>query len=157
MFAHRSPTFASRSGVVSIVKSVGIELPQLFPAERHRYGRFGRDTRRIDRRERLAAHVLIVVEKDLAGPLDGRPVHRDVVRVLPQHEPPNRLARETDRVVIELPQYRDVDVQAGAAARLYERGERQVIQRCLEPAGDFARLLEGGPIQLGLSALRLLT
>ena len=67
-----------------------------------------------------------------------------------QEELADRLGGSADDVVVELPENRHVDVEAGLAGRLDERGQGERIQQFLEPERDFDGLLEGLAVQLRL-------
>src|SRR5579862_25245 len=88
---------------------------ELLPRERHRDRRAGYPAWRIRDIQRLAPHVHVVVDEDLAGSLLDRPVHGDVFRVCAHQMASHGLADVTRFIESNRALDRHEDVQSGLA------------------------------------------
>src|SRR5437899_406940 len=72
------------------------------------------------------------------------------------HEAAQRFTRRSDRVIVQLAEDRNVDMESCPPRCLDERRERKRVQYVLEPKGDIAGLEERLPVELRFGTLGFL-
>src|SRR5438105_1168085 len=129
---------------------------ELVPGERHGYRGARLAARRVRDIQRLAAHVHVVVHENLSGALRYLPLERDVLRVLRHEVAADHLGDVACVVEGERAADRHEDVEPRLARGLHHRLERHAREELPQVEGDLLALLEGGGVELGLRARRLL-
>src|SRR5215210_3944759 len=105
--------------------------------------------------ERLAAAVLVVVEEDLSGAALHRPLQRHIPGPLLQGIAADCFRNRASRVIIELAENRQIQMQSGTTRCLDEDLKAERCQKIAKPEGQITGAAEGAPVELRLFALGL--
>ena len=157
MPAHGSPSLLEAVGQGEQREVGRIHLLQLFPPNRRRHRARRMLPRRKRRRDRLAPAVLVEVEEDLSSPGAHRPLDRHVTRMVLQDVSSDRAGDLPNRVVVQVPLDREIEVETGAPRGLDERDEAERVEQIADAKRQRAGPGERLAVELRLRSLRLAT